>query len=810
MSHSAPESKAKVEGPALPSPRERTRQGAADDGFDRRPESSELRRLQSLADGSAPVQRLQRLNEATRGSPRTLPQPTLQAQLAGTASMQSDDARRLAPQGNASGLPAQLKAGVESLSGMRMDHVNVHYNSAQPAQLQAHAYAQGSDIHLAPGQEQHLPHEAWHVVQQAQGRVKPTVQMKPAVAGPAKNGVAQRAREYDKTLSPHKTKLLDWLLGENSTLGISQVGDSLDTDANKRSNFSWHHILAFSELAKHGEGKTQPANHGGNVRLGPNKNRLETNDVSGGTAVDYSYLPLDENEEIVLDAYSKGVFAETITAGVKSSLTGALPSATHAKTPQAENFGGDKRASAFGEWFLDTATKDEFLSKKAIDEKLPNTLPVNRNLFAKTIAERFNSLTRTYKYYALDKKVITTSGVAMTDISNGNFGSISVTTIDGRNITAGAVIDELLRDQAWMKRGSQGAIQDEATTYKFGIASHAPFVALVTTAAATIDLAAYSDRVSQNFKTKVAGEFENFRATGKESGDFDEDVENTLIDAMVVNLTNGAGSYEALWENTGGAAAVTDQYVKVDEAEVKVFWKLPVPDVAARRSAFTDSGAADVSSVWNALFVTKLAEWDRVKPLFDEACGPDDVMYIDFSLVKASIAENEKTWDIKQINKERNTPKKKGVQDLGKEAFKNAMTFENVEYAVRTELSESQEEYLSDVKVAMTLEEVVAALKTYIAPHFNVSHKRMGGVAPVLGDRRTAFGARFEGFVNSSTWNIINDTPMPENVDGTEGKKWAELGDVQTILYQQWFEEGNVAERIARAATADKMMAYLP
>jgi hypothetical protein len=27
-----------------------------------------------------------------------------------------------------------------------------------------------------PGQEQHLPHEAWHVVQQKQGRVKPTGQ----------------------------------------------------------------------------------------------------------------------------------------------------------------------------------------------------------------------------------------------------------------------------------------------------------------------------------------------------------------------------------------------------------------------------------------------------------------------------------------------------------------------------------------------------------------------------------------------------------------------------------------------------------
>jgi len=56
-----------------------------------------------------------------------------------------------------------------------MDHVQVHRNSSKPAQLNAHAFAQGSDIHLAPGQEQHLPHEAWHVVQQAQGRVKPTM-----------------------------------------------------------------------------------------------------------------------------------------------------------------------------------------------------------------------------------------------------------------------------------------------------------------------------------------------------------------------------------------------------------------------------------------------------------------------------------------------------------------------------------------------------------------------------------------------------------------------------------------------------------
>ena len=77
-------------------------------------------------------------------------------------------------------LPETLKAGVEHFSGVSMDDVRVHYNSSKPALLQALAYTEGTDIHVGPGQEGHLPHEAWHVVQQKQGRVKPTMQMKGA------------------------------------------------------------------------------------------------------------------------------------------------------------------------------------------------------------------------------------------------------------------------------------------------------------------------------------------------------------------------------------------------------------------------------------------------------------------------------------------------------------------------------------------------------------------------------------------------------------------------------------------------------
>ena len=79
---------------------------------------------------------------------------------------------------NKTGLPLQLKTGMEQLSGESLNDVKVHYNSNQPAQLKAHAFAKGTEIHVAPGQEKHLPHEAWHVVQQKQNRVKPTTQLK--------------------------------------------------------------------------------------------------------------------------------------------------------------------------------------------------------------------------------------------------------------------------------------------------------------------------------------------------------------------------------------------------------------------------------------------------------------------------------------------------------------------------------------------------------------------------------------------------------------------------------------------------------
>lgn len=77
---------------------------------------------------------------------------------------------------NGNGLPNPLKIGLEHLSGFDFSGVRVHRDSPEPAKLNALAYTRGQNIHLGPGQERHLPHEGWHVVQQLQGRVPPTSQ----------------------------------------------------------------------------------------------------------------------------------------------------------------------------------------------------------------------------------------------------------------------------------------------------------------------------------------------------------------------------------------------------------------------------------------------------------------------------------------------------------------------------------------------------------------------------------------------------------------------------------------------------------
>jgi len=89
-------------------------------------------------------------------------------------SMAKNTSLEEAKTGSSTSLPDPMKTNMEQMGGVDLSDVKVFPNSEKPVQLKAEAYAQGNEIHLSNGQ--HLGHEAWHVVQQKQGRVTPTIQ----------------------------------------------------------------------------------------------------------------------------------------------------------------------------------------------------------------------------------------------------------------------------------------------------------------------------------------------------------------------------------------------------------------------------------------------------------------------------------------------------------------------------------------------------------------------------------------------------------------------------------------------------------
>ena len=110
-----------------------------------------------------------------------------------------------------SGLSMQhnLRAGLEKISGVDLSDVKVHQNSDKPQQVGALAYTQGNDIHIAPGQEKHLPHEGWHAVQQKQGVVKPTLQMKSGTLVNDDAGLEKEADDMGRIATEEGRSLLN-------------------------------------------------------------------------------------------------------------------------------------------------------------------------------------------------------------------------------------------------------------------------------------------------------------------------------------------------------------------------------------------------------------------------------------------------------------------------------------------------------------------------------------------------------------------------------------------------------------------------
>ena len=167
------------------------------------------------------------------------------------ADMANAAQRAEAPRPNNTGMPDNLKAGIESLSGFSMDNVRVHYNSSKPATVQALAYTQGTDIHVAPGQEKCLPHEAWHVAQQMAGRVSPTTN----INGMPVNDNA--ALEHEADVMGEKAVQCKMVGGE-SLKNVNAMSDLIQCAGHIESV-----AIGESQVAKYGKAQIDSSKKGG-------------------------------------------------------------------------------------------------------------------------------------------------------------------------------------------------------------------------------------------------------------------------------------------------------------------------------------------------------------------------------------------------------------------------------------------------------------------------------------------------------------------------------------------------------------------
>ena len=295
---------------------------------DNRPEAVAQRKRQEVANNSPQVKQLMAFREMASNSPQAKQAAQLQAMAENNSAKQQQPIQKKAsPESsrreNKTGLPDNVKTGMENLSGMSLDDVKVHRNSDKPAQLQAHAYAQGTDIHLGPGQEKHLPHEAWHVVQQKQRRVKPTMQMKGKVNI---NDDASLEKEAD---------VMGAIAAKHGQDDLTSIPEYAGVDTKRLTQQA---LISDRETSSVGVGLTQ----------------LKRVDVSGGTFEDVTYITNDSNGKLkhrgakmhLKFEPAEGLDAEEVS--LVQTTNSKLQNETHPDNPDQEESLLDERRTKKG------------------------------------------------------------------------------------------------------------------------------------------------------------------------------------------------------------------------------------------------------------------------------------------------------------------------------------------------------------------------------------------------------------------------------------------------------------------------------
>jgi hypothetical protein len=138
-------------------------------------------------------------NESGESEGKSLAPPAFQLKVGSDSNAEENPAQRKVA---ASGMPEYVQQKMESSMGADFSGVKVHAESSKATEMGALAYAQGKDVHFAPGQykpdtqsgQELIGHELAHIKQQSEGRVKANTE----VAGAPVNDDPKLEQEADR------------------------------------------------------------------------------------------------------------------------------------------------------------------------------------------------------------------------------------------------------------------------------------------------------------------------------------------------------------------------------------------------------------------------------------------------------------------------------------------------------------------------------------------------------------------------------------------------------------------------------------
>jgi hypothetical protein len=228
--------------------------------------------------------------------------------------------------GSGSALPADARRQMEHAFATDFSDVRIH-QGPEAAQLGARAFAQGVEIHFAPGQyDPHserglglLGHELTHVVQQRAGRVAmPQGKGAPIVADPGLEAEADRAGAA--AARGERVSVAGVAAGAQPKLGGAapiqrSVGFELQTEwpIYEKVEGAWTVMPRGRALFKDASGKLN--NQPGYVQQGGTFNFVvETDDGAEGAEAEFVTAPFDAKDDIKLTAHNMKLFEQAIGA----------------------------------------------------------------------------------------------------------------------------------------------------------------------------------------------------------------------------------------------------------------------------------------------------------------------------------------------------------------------------------------------------------------------------------------------------------------------------------------------------------------